>query len=76
MPKTKRQRRGAGAAKKDPSACAKQQMKLNGNRYVHKYLTMELQAAAHQQQLQDAHTELLAARTREQVWMSIPCLYC
>jgi hypothetical protein len=67
MPSTKQQRRGA-ANKPGANACAKQQMKLNGNQYVHRCLTLEMQIAAQQQQLQDAEVQQLAARTKEQVW--------
>jgi hypothetical protein len=68
MPSTKQQQRRRKAKKPGTHASAKQkEMKLNGNQYVHKCLLMELQMAAHQQQLQEAEAQLLTAGTREQV---------
>jgi hypothetical protein len=42
-------------------------MKLNGHLYVHRAMSLQLQAAAHKERLQAVEAELLAARTREQV---------
>jgi hypothetical protein len=66
MPSTK-QRRSKLKKTGTHASAKKPEMKLNGNQYVHKLLTMELQMNAQQQQLLEAETQLLSARTREQV---------
>jgi hypothetical protein len=68
MPSTKQQQRRSKAKKPGTRASAKkQEMKLSGNQYVHKLLTLQQQMAAHQQQLQEAQAQQLTAGTREQV---------
>jgi hypothetical protein len=68
MPSTKQQQQRSKAKKPGTDASAKkQELKLNGNQYVHKLLTMQLQMSAHQQQLQEAQAQQLTAGTREQV---------
>lgn len=66
MPGTNRRRRGA--AKK--FGTTKQQLKYNGNQYVNKCYTLELQAGSYQQQLQEEEQQAVAARNREQVWIA------
>jgi hypothetical protein len=61
---SRRRKRGKSAI---GSSFTQHGMKLNGHLYVHRAMSLELQAAAHKERLQAVEAELLAARICEQV---------